>query len=118
MYKGKESEGENEETSVWEKVNLISPVNWTPLLSLIHVSELLHRWGDGEAEEAEEGEREERRGKGKTNPCRREQGERGRLRPLSHRQTAINKSIGNCGWLENGCGWEDGGWKRERPESK
>lgn len=25
--------------------------------------------------------------------------ERGRLRPLSHRQTAINKSIGNCGWL-------------------
>lgn len=54
----------------------------------------------------ERGRRKE--GKGKTNPCRGEQRERGRLRPLSHRQTAINKSIGNCGWLENGWGWEDG----------
>lgn len=69
--------------------------------------------GDGEGEEGEE-----RRGKGKTNPCRGEQRERGRLQPLSHRQTAINKSIGNCGWLENGWSREDGGWKRERPESK
>lgn len=57
------------------------------------------------------------RGRGEEKEGNREdksmQGEsRGRLRPLSHRQTAINKSIGNCGWLENGWGWEDG--KRER----
>lgn len=90
------------------------PVNWTPLLSLIHVSELLHRWWDGEGE-GREREGEERRGKGRQIHA----GEsRGRLWPLSHRQTAINKSIGNCGWLENGWGREDGGWKRERPESK
>lgn len=75
------------------------------MASLIHVSELLHRWGAGEGEERDG---EERTGKGKTNPCRGERRERGRLRPLSHRQTAINKSIGNCGWLENGWGWEDG----------
>lgn len=71
---------------------------------------------DGEMERVKrEREGEERRGKGRQIHA----GEsRGRLRPLSHRQTAINKSIGNCGWLENGWGWEDGGWKRERPESK
>lgn len=94
-------------------MNLILPGKLDSPVSLIHVSELLHRWGDGEGEEGEE-----RRGKGNINPCRGEQRERGRLQPLSHRQTAINKSIGNCGWLENGWSREDGGWKRERPKSK
>ena len=40
--------------------------------------------------------------------------EKERLWPLPHRQTAINKSIGNCGWLESNSGWGRG----ERDQSQ
>lgn len=55
----------------------------------------------GRAGRRKEGKREDKSMQGES---------RGRLRPLSHRQTAINKSIGNCGWLENGLG----GWRMEK----
>lgn len=60
------------------------------------------------SEEEEEGKREDKSMQGES---------RGRLRPLSHRQTAINKSIGNCGWLENGWSWENGKNERDPNQS-
>lgn len=87
-------------------------VNWTPHLSLIHVSELLHRQGDGEGEV---GKREKKGWKREDKSMQgRAEGDCGRS--PTGRQQSINQQETVVGWRTTGAGrMEDG---KERPESK